>query len=70
MELMLVAAIKPHYPLSWEYTHTAEGTKRLALTTVDKHNGAQVIPGLLLLSVTPRFVRVVNWQNVFGTTPK
>ena len=65
---ILVAAINPHNPLSWGYTHTLDGTLRLV--TEDTHNGAQVMPELLPDKIIWKLFKAGIWQMLFGIAPK
>ena len=67
MDWILVAAINPHNPVSWGYTHIVDGTARLL--TLDKQAGAQVIPGFVPLLVAKKIFKLVNWQKLFGIEP-
>ena len=45
IDWILVAAMNPHNPNSWSEGQTVDG--KYLLVIVVKHNGAQVIPGLV-----------------------
>ena len=66
IDWIFVAAIKPHNPMSWGYTHIVDGTA--SVFTEDKHNGAHVIP------VFPILVTIMLWKwvirhKLFGSIP-